>query len=820
MLAVDLVDSNGNSLINHLCQNNMARKSTTPQSTSLQRSSSSLSAASSLESVDTPSSVISSVGTPSTQLSSTETSELSSLRRSLSLEPADIPVCWVEVPDVEYIDVCVTNIMSTKQLSFIMIGSDYSEKLDKLETSMNKYYDEENLAATESLEINDFYVAFCDDAWYRVKLLSITDSECEVLLLDYGKKAIVPFEDVKNLIKKFRHIPFQAISCTLADVPQSYDPEILQYLSNTTLSEPRIACIIKRPSKDSDDNNFVVELLDTSSEGEGDGYVNINKELIHKIEAENDLLPALPKVNEGQSQAYITHISSEGDFYLQIIGHGLERLEILMEDMTSHFKQRTIASEIISRPEVGMICCAKFHADGQWYRAQIIEVLESRSVEVEFIDYGNRAIIQNLHIRKPTAVSEKVKSLPFQAVKCKLNGLKKHDYNEAIYDKMKSFIETYPVEIVIVETVGKKNEVPLIDIFIPVENETSGELELVEFVEKFNQVLEKEKLENLENEKQTHEINNTNTALCSETANTTFENISIANDINLTTVIDQQRPSTINKIVNSMKNTTLSEWDVIPGDNSISEKLQTTEEVLKPEIRKTTSSTSTENNTNNNNSTSHIPSPTRSDSPGSVFSVTWGIPEMKIKDRFIEGVVQDSTDPYKFSFIPLSHWAGLEDLHLEMLDYYKNSSSPAEMSYAANDICAVFHDEHELWYRAIVHTVIEDQCVVKYPDFSGSLEVAFVKNIRPLKEEFKKLPFLAVRCKLADVEPMSRNNTWDENAATSFMNLVINETFIVELLADTSSIPYSVKLHGQNNLGERFTVNDILISKGLARRKK
>ena len=44
----------------------------------------------------------------------------------------------------------------------------------------------------------------------------------------------------------------------------------------------------------------------------------------------------------GECQAYIAHISSSGDFFIQVFGPGIERLEILMEDMTSHFSQVTL----------------------------------------------------------------------------------------------------------------------------------------------------------------------------------------------------------------------------------------------------------------------------------------------------------------------------------------------------------------------------------------------------------------------------------------------------------------------------------------------
>ena len=127
---------------------------------------------------------------------------------------------WVEVPSEEdYIDVYVSNVNTTTDISVIIIGPDHLEELKKLETILSKYFDDDAILPSVSLEIGKYCVAYSDNSWYRVELLSIMDNECEVLLVDHGSKSIVSLEEVKDLPMKFCKLPFQVSShvCPILD---------------------------------------------------------------------------------------------------------------------------------------------------------------------------------------------------------------------------------------------------------------------------------------------------------------------------------------------------------------------------------------------------------------------------------------------------------------------------------------------------------------------------------------------------------------------------------------------------------------------------
>lgn len=734
VLGVDLVDGNGQSVSAYFCTNRIAKM---------------------------------------TSVSNESTDETSSIKSCSKTSPSTprtsgLPE-YVSIPEnQDYIDVSVCQVNSTNDIVIVMVGPDHSDQLDKLEEKMNKSYDKDSLPA-DSVEVNKFYVVPYDGDWVRAKLLAINDNELEVFLLDHGNKTFVARDEIKELHPKFYSPPFQAIACSMTNVPESFDAETLQWFTDVVLGKDLIGYVVERP--EAPGLKMSIELYDTTNDNDD---ININSEVSSKIENDKHLSPKFPDKLGDTCNAYIAHISAEGDIFVQILGSGTEKLEILMEDMSSHFTQ-TRASEIVHRPDVGTLCCAKYHEDGGWYRARVTKVMKKeRNVEVEFIDYGNKEVIQMLFIRNPDAVNKQVISLPPQAVKCRIADYSDLNLTEETYLKMRDFSQS--LEHVNISVMEYKDSVPYVNIHIPSEQEETG----VNFVEKY-QLVQAE----LEAQTQSLSEDVTDRSVFEETlsvagSHTTYEDISVASEGSF---------CTINPIRTKLSsNTLLSEYDVI---NNLPEK----EDVPRPR--------------------------SRSESPAVMYSPAWGIPQAVITERIIEGVILDSHDPSKFCFIPFSQWNALESMHVEMINHYQNSVAE-NVVFSVGDVCAAYHTKHEIWYRAVIVTEIEDQVVVKYLDFSSTVEVESAKNIRPLHSKFKKLPFLAVRCSLHGVSPIGAAKTWDTEAATYFNELVINDTFQVEVIEGfcngDNSKPLEVHLIGGTDDDKLFFVHEKLIQLGLAKR--
>lgn len=220
-----------------------------------------------------------------------------------------------------------------------------------------------------------------------------------------------------------------------------------------------------------------------------------------------------------------------------------------------------------------------------------------------------------------------------------------------MFEEMKVFVEMYPIEVVFVQQVSKDGETPIVEIYIPGENENE---EPIEFLKKFNKTLRSDEEEISLGYKHFYQSNSdTNIAKLNENIvssaksvsqedktlnlnNTTFENISINNVSG--SKMEYQK-------IERTNNASLTDWEVIPSESSEMKHLKTKEQnketglVLKSMEGSAVLATQDK----------LIDGIRSSVSPATIQSMKWGIPEMKLTQKFMQGIIQDSTDPYKFS---------------------------------------------------------------------------------------------------------------------------------------------------------------------------
>ena len=193
--------------------------------------------------------------------------------------------------------------------------------------------------------------------------------------------------------------------------------------------------------------------------------------------------------------------------------------------------------------------------------------------------------------------------------------------------------------------------IPVINILLPSHDDENSET--VDFLEKFQETQHAEEQAMLDAYRELQTVsrlennnNSINSTLQSsinqtcDTVNTTFENLTMLTN-----------HSQINGHAQSPKktNTTLSEWDVISSENSPCKS--TSEEIEARKVNKPSSSKTDIqlDEKEQSKQASLDTSERRTDSPVSSFSALWGIPEIQINQPQMEGIIQDTTDPYKFS---------------------------------------------------------------------------------------------------------------------------------------------------------------------------
>lgn len=130
----------------------------------------------------------------------------------------------------------------------------------------------------------------------------------------------------------------------------------------------------------------------------------------------------LPVTEEG----YLSHIESLDKFYVQK-SINVESLECLAEKMSEadSWPEKTTA-------EIGDVVAAFFDEDSLWYRAKILTKTKD-GYEVEFIDYGNSMIVENVR----ELPLELARENPY-AICCRLDTLPGIQFNE---NSLKIFVD-------------------------------------------------------------------------------------------------------------------------------------------------------------------------------------------------------------------------------------------------------------------------------------------------------------------------------------------------------------------------------------------
>ncbi|XP_048590347.1 tudor domain-containing protein 7-like [Nematostella vectensis] len=365
----------------------------------------------------------------------------------------------------DFIDIYVSNIQSTENISVQLVGEEFSSKLEAMEFSMESYFedrsDEPYQPKTGDLCAIRTNLIHEKEQWYRVKVLSINDTKAKLEFVDYGDIRHAPVQDLKGLPPRFYELPLQAITVSLYAVPRSKKPEVLEKLNHMLLAKQFVALTFDRTGE-----TTPVELFNTA-----DGLdLNLNDIVRRLILPDEDLKPSLPKVNQ-QTEVAIVYASESGSLFVQVPGPGLNRLEELMTDITDHYSKTTKAAEFIAKPHVGKICCAR-SSDGSWYRALVNQLFQSeRKVKVRYVDYGHEEVIPSASLREPTKANEHVSTLPFQAAEVRLAGLKGSLSTEQ-RDRLMELVASN--ECALLQMV-KCKDVPLVNIFLPTDEEGNME---------------------------------------------------------------------------------------------------------------------------------------------------------------------------------------------------------------------------------------------------------------------------------------------------------------------------------------------------------
>ncbi|XP_017780173.1 PREDICTED: tudor domain-containing protein 7B isoform X2 [Nicrophorus vespilloides] len=405
-----------------------------------------------------------------------------------------IPTSYVEFVDQGLLLVEVTCAVSTKEVWCRQIQTQEYEAFLAMNTQMESVYNKENgsLSAT-SVIIGNYYVAWIDNFWYRVRVLECDDNDnIQCLLVDTGDDQKVPKKHMFHLELQFAKRQAQAFICRLAGLEELYEvsvaSETLQKLEGRTFQlEP---CLEEGEHAKYDPIRVVMYDIESG--------VSINDELISLISIEN----AQPVLDEASpNEVFISYADVEGNIYLQIHSKGYGMLLKLIKDLESSFlEDRSLLSSaeatVTSKNSAGRLYFYKNPEDKQYCRIKILEWSPNGQLyaQIYYVDYGLTSVIKmsesKLYLLDD--LSSVVSKFPEQALKVRL------DLEKIPSDFIKIFDALVPRNIgVLLRCVGKdKDQIMRVKLFVRVAN--AGLVSVTESInielhnrEQSNQKLEK-----------------------------------------------------------------------------------------------------------------------------------------------------------------------------------------------------------------------------------------------------------------------------------------------------------------------------------------
>jgi len=278
----------------------------------------------------------------------------------------------------------------------------YAEPFEQLLSDINAYCESSEATVhavpTEGASVLALYDM--DSVWYRGKVLEVENETCKVLFVDYGNIESVNKEKVYGMPVQYQQLPAQAINCSLEGLGPGVTPEQVETFE--ALVQQSLYCTINSIQQQ---NVYFVSL--TSAD---DTPIAI---------APSAVSPS--RVAHGTTvPVYITFCESPDSFWCQR-QEDEATIQDLANKLNGFYGARGPSEYQLLVPHVGMLCCARYNSDNNWYRAEITSV-RNNDVTLYFFDYGNHEEYGGLPSSDVRQLDDQFLSLPAFAIHCRLMG--------------------------------------------------------------------------------------------------------------------------------------------------------------------------------------------------------------------------------------------------------------------------------------------------------------------------------------------------------------------------------------------------------------
>ena len=366
----------------------------------------------------------------------------------------------LDFPKEETWDVFVSYVYDGSTIYFRIL--DYNCAFEELTDSMNeKYASQMQDMMVSKVEENRYYAVYAEGGWDRVKVVQCLDQIVNCHFIDHGHYEEFAVTDLRHLAPEFMKLAPQAVPAQLQGLYDlAEDENLIHDLVTSTLGRSLVAKVQYNHEKDVN-----VVLFDTSS---SKGDININDMLLSKF-ANNNNKSSLPNgtvTEKGDMEEMEATVASQESIAEQspndLQSTGFEQLPLvrslkmptipdvwdffdvnvrlatspenfiiqswqesgnlanLLENMNHFYKNFERSGKSVMSEELDKEDYYAGYVNENWYRVEIVSTIETNSVVVHLVDYGDYL---PMPIDDLQPLLPEFRKLPMQAIRASLRGI-------------------------------------------------------------------------------------------------------------------------------------------------------------------------------------------------------------------------------------------------------------------------------------------------------------------------------------------------------------------------------------------------------------
>lgn len=648
----------------------------------------------------------------------------------------------------------------------------------------------------------------CDSKWYRAIIKAKSAENATVHFIDYGNTETVGRDQIKELLSEFAKLSAQAVHCKLfGAIKSSWTDEEIDSFSQAAEGVPLEAEFVSQ-------ENGVYEVLLKPVEDNSSDPNYVNKKFcgnMDLIQAKQDVrnkarggrkkareipqyIPTGQKWNDEsfapgfQVDVVVTWFVNPNNFYCQILSKQSEFRTMMNNIQESYSEQQPIKNTL----QVGAPVIAFFSDDGALYRAEIKELNKLRGHIVQYVDFGNCAMVDPCKIYP---VEKRFALLPKQAMHCSLRNVSPAagiDWSKANKHEIDKYFDADKYKCTFHGTKDGKYIISLCDngkdigdTMIAAGLAANPEASVKAVVNKDTSA--KEKPVSNDTEKQDLTLWN------GQTIRTTVSNVQGAAKFYI------QLPTTIEskKIVENLKNSTTA--DHAGSKNHLVEchlfnvtpTLQV-DDVLKKSIEGKDAIVKVKNVNNQRfavelyDASGKKVKLVETDKDDSISPIC-PLPVLNLTEKVWVTHIESAE---KIWLQRSSDSDNIAELLSSLYEYYSESGTP--LVAEVGTLCVV-ESKDKNWYRAMVQNLKESEAEVRFIDYGNSEEVALT-GIKALEQQFYVPHQMAIEVSLIvklkgteeEQKTILHENFDDKELTATFHN--VNNKWLVELTESDKKI--------------------------------